>query len=222
MNLASPVRLLRAANLDAGPFHEFFTLVSSPRWKAMNKAPLSSAHIPMSDWPGIWLFASKPDIDIAGGGIEIIESRGRNEAGEVAVALTSGHIVYALVSTGACGGRWTVLVLRRPDPGRPGWCPAGQDRGSPSGSDHGAGERGRSPGRRHTAKVNREARWSRPARPPMSITAGKASAWREGKTRIHSPDDSMPDVVHVGDTRGGEVELLGAISDRVIDAVTWS
>ena len=39
-----------------------------------------SSGIPVSDWPGIWLLSSTPDIDIAGDGITILESRTRKEA----------------------------------------------------------------------------------------------------------------------------------------------
>ncbi len=62
--------------------------------EAMNGARLSFERTPVSDWPGIWLMPSTSDIDIAGGGITILESRTRNEAGEVAVAFTSGHITF--------------------------------------------------------------------------------------------------------------------------------
>ena len=50
------------------------------------------------------------------------------------------------------------------------------------------------------------------------ITAAKASAAPESRTRIQPPDDSMPVVVHLGDARG-EIELLEALGDEAIDAV---
>ena len=50
------------------------------------------------------------------------------------------------------------------------------------------------------------------------ITAAKASATLEGRTRIQPPGDSMPVVVHLGDARG-EIALLEALGDEAIDAV---
>ncbi len=62
--------------------------------EAMDEARLSFQRTPVSDWLGIWILLSTPNIDIAGGGITILESRTRNEAGEVAVAFNSGHIAF--------------------------------------------------------------------------------------------------------------------------------
>lgn len=53
-----------------------------------------------------------------------------------------------------------------------------------------------------------------------ATTAAKTSASLEGKTSIHPPDDSMPQVVRLRDI-GGEVELLEAPSDEVIDGVAF-
>lgn len=49
-------------------------------------------------------------------------------------------------------------------------------------------------------------------------TAAKPSASLEGSTSIHPPDDSIPEVVHLGDIRG-EVELVEALSDEAITRV---
>ena len=50
------------------------------------------------------------------------------------------------------------------------------------------------------------------------IAAAKAAPVPEGRIRIHPPDDSMPEVVHLGDMRD-EIELLEALGDETIDAV---
>jgi hypothetical protein len=50
------------------------------------------------------------------------------------------------------------------------------------------------------------------------ITAANASAALDGRTRIHPPSESMPQVVHLGDTLR-ESELLEALRNGAIDAV---
>ncbi len=62
--------------------------------EAMEGARLSFVRIPVAQWPNIWLLPSRPDVDMVGGGITILESRTRNDLGESAVAFTSGHIAF--------------------------------------------------------------------------------------------------------------------------------
>jgi hypothetical protein len=41
--------------------------------EAMEGARLSFQRSPVAEWPGIWLLPATPDVDIAGGGITILE-----------------------------------------------------------------------------------------------------------------------------------------------------
>ena len=185
--------------------------------EAMDGARLSFERTPVSDWPGIWLLPSTPDIDLVGGGITILESRTRNEAGEVAVAFTSGHIAFrqSLLVRAADAERFSsydgltgdvrVGVLR----GTTGEARLLQITGLANGDGVlAAGTRIVTPG--GTVVADGTAAYV--------ITAAKASAALEGRTRIQPPDDSMPVVVHLGDARG-EIELLEALGDEAIDAV---
>ena len=62
--------------------------------EAMDGAGLQFRRIPVADWPGIWLLPATGDVDIAGGGITILESRTRDAEGNSAVAFTSGHMTF--------------------------------------------------------------------------------------------------------------------------------
>lgn len=185
--------------------------------EAMNGAQLSFQRTPVSDWPGIWLLPSTPNIDIAGGGITILESRTRNAAGGVAVAFTSGHIAFrqSLLVRTTDAGRFStydeltrevrVGVLR----GTTGEARLLQITGlADEDGVLAADTRIETPG--GTVVADGTAAYV--------ITAANASAVLEGRTRIHPPGDSMPEVVHLGDAKG-EIELLEALGDEMIDAV---
>ena len=62
--------------------------------EAMDGAGLRFRRIPVSEWSDIWLLPASGAADIAGGGMSILESRTRNEAGDEVVAFTNGHISY--------------------------------------------------------------------------------------------------------------------------------
>ncbi|MCY4517032.1 MAG: transporter substrate-binding domain-containing protein [Acidimicrobiaceae bacterium] len=62
--------------------------------EAMDGAGLRFERIPVSEWSDIWLLPASGAADIAGGGMSILESRTRNEAGDEVVAFTNGHISY--------------------------------------------------------------------------------------------------------------------------------
>lgn len=185
--------------------------------EAMNGARLSFERAPVSDWPGIWLLPATPETDIAVGGITILESRTRNEAGEVAVAFTSGHIAFrqSLLVRAVDAERFSsydaltrdvrVGALR----GTTGEARLLQITGLADGDGIlAAGTRIDTPG--GTVVADGTAAYV--------ITAATASVVLEGRTRIHPPSDSMPEVVHLGDARG-EIELLEALRDEAIDAV---
>ena len=185
--------------------------------EAMEGARLSFVRIPVAQWPNIWLLPSTPDVDIAGGGITILESRTRNDLGESAVAFTSGHIAFRqslLVGAGdaerfsSYGGLTRdvrVGVLRGTtgevrllqitglaDPA--GVLVAGTRIDTPAGMVVSDGT---------AAYV---------------ITTVKASAVLDGRSHIHPPCQSMPQVLYLGDSLGAQ-ELLQALRDETIDAV---
>lgn len=62
--------------------------------EAMDGAGLSFNRRGIDVWPGIWLLAASREFDVVGGGIAILEERTRDASGMLAVAFTSGHIVF--------------------------------------------------------------------------------------------------------------------------------
>lgn len=185
--------------------------------EAMEGAQLSFRRGPVAEWPGIWLLSATPDVDIAGGGITILESRTRNDAGEVAVAFTSGHIAFrqSLLVRTDDAKRFSdyqgltrdvrVGVLR---------ATTGEARLlqiAGLANENGvlaAGMRIDTP--RGTVVAD--------GTDAYVITAARASAVLDGRTHIHPPSPSMPQVVYLGDT-SGEPELLEALREGTIDAV---
>ena len=185
--------------------------------EAMEGARLSFERSPVAEWPDIWLLPSTPDIDIVGGGITILESRTRDHAGALAVAFTSGHITFRqslLVRAGDAGRFSSYDALTRE-------VLVGVFRGTTGearflqivglADDDGvlaAGTRIDTPG--GTVVADGTAAYV--------ITAAKASAVLDGRTHIHPPSDSMPQVMHAAD----EQELLEALRDETIDAAARS
>ncbi len=185
--------------------------------EAMEGARLSFARSPVAEWPGIWLLSATPDVDIVGGGITILESRTRNDAGEPAVSFTSGHIAFrqSLLVRAEDAERFSayqgltrdvrVGVLR----GTTGEARFLQITGlADENGVLAAGTRIETP--RGVVVADGTAAYV--------ITAAKASAVLDGRTRIHPPSDSMPQVVHLGDS-SGERELLEALREGTIDGV---
>ena len=62
--------------------------------ESMDGLGLSFEPKPIPEWPGIWLKSATDDFDVVGGGITIREARTRNQAGDVVVAFTNGHIAF--------------------------------------------------------------------------------------------------------------------------------
>lgn len=185
--------------------------------EAMEGAQLTFQRSPVAEWPGIWLLPSTPEVDIAGGGITILESRTRNDAGEVSVAFTSGHIFFrqSLLTRAGDAARFSsyggltrdvrVGVLR---------ATTGEARFlqiaglADSDGTLVAGTRVDTPGGSVVADGTTA----------YMITAARASPELTARTHIHPPSESMPQVVYLGDT-SGEAEFLEALRDGTIDAV---
>lgn len=62
--------------------------------ESMDGAELSFNRRAIPEWSGIWLKSAGDEFDIVGGGISILDSRTRNDAGETLIAFTSGHITF--------------------------------------------------------------------------------------------------------------------------------
>ena len=62
--------------------------------EAMESARLSFSRRAIGAWKGIWLLPAGPRYDMVGGGITVLDSRTRDEAGRTAIAFTAGHIKF--------------------------------------------------------------------------------------------------------------------------------
>ena len=62
--------------------------------ESMDDAKLAFTRRAIPEWPGIWLLSAGDEFDIVGGGITILDSRTRDDAGNTAVAFTNGHITF--------------------------------------------------------------------------------------------------------------------------------
>ena len=171
----------------------------------------------IAEWPGIWLKSAGDDFDIVGGGITILDSRTRNDAGDVAIAFTNGHIAFRqslLVRIGdaerlASHDALTSNVRVGALAGTTGEARSLQLTGLAD--DNGvlaAGTRVETGAGEVVADGSAE----------YTITAAMASPLLEGRRHLYPPDDSMPQVVYLGDEMG-ERELLEALANGDIDAL---
>ena len=171
----------------------------------------------IAEWPGIWLKSAGDEFDIVGGGITILDSRTRNDAGDVAVAFTNGHIAFRqslLVRIGdaerlASHDALTSNVRVGALAGTTGEARLLQLTGLAD--DNGvlaAGTRVETGAGEVVADGSAE----------YTITAAMASPLLEGRRHLYPPDDSMPQVVYLGDEMG-ERELLEALANGDIDAI---
>ena len=171
----------------------------------------------IAEWPGIWLKSAGDEFDIVGGGITILDSRTRNDAGDVAVAFTNGHIAFRqslLVRIGdaerlASHDALTSNVRVGALAGTTGEARSLQLTGLAD--DNGvlaAGTRVETGAGEVVADGSAE----------YTITAAMASPLLEGRRHLYPPDDSMPQVVYLGDEMG-ERELLEALANGDIDAL---
>jgi len=171
----------------------------------------------IAEWPGIWLKSAGDDYDIVGGGITILDSRTRDEGGNTVVAFTNGHVAFRqsllvraddverLVSHDALTSDVRVGALV----GTTGEARLLQLTGLAG--DNGvlvAGTRIETDAGEVVADGSAE----------YAITAAMASPRIEGRRHLYPPDDSIPQVVYLGDELG-ERELLEALANGDIDAI---
>ena len=182
--------------------------------EAMEGAGLSFSRRAIAAWDGIWLKAARPDYDVVGGGITILESRTRDAEGRAAVIFTEGHIAFrqsllvraaeaeALARHDALTAAVRVGVLA----GTTGEARLLQLTGlADSAGVLAAGVRVVTPGGAVVADGGAD----------YVIAAAGASPALEGRRRLHPPSAALPQVIYLG----GEAELLAALEAGAIDAV---
>ena len=172
-------------------------------------------------WTDIWLRPAGAEFDLAGGGITILESRTRDDAGEAVVAFTDGHIDFtqsllvraedarrlpdheALLPTDVVGvlpnttGEARLLQILGV---------ADEDGGLA------AGTRIETPSGWLTVETDAS----------FAISAARASPELAARTRLIAADPERPQILYLGeepDAEVGEQELLAALAEGTIDAI---
>ena len=185
--------------------------------EAMDGGGLSFNRRAITEWPGIWLRSAGDEFDIVGGGITILDSRTLDDAGNTAVAFTNGHIAFRqslLVRAEDAGRLSTHDDLTNHDKvgvlaGTTGEARLLQLAGlADANGVLAAGTRIATDAGEAVADGSAE----------YVITAATVSPRLEGLSHIYPPDDSMPQVVYLGDELG-EVELLDGLERGDIDAI---
>ncbi len=185
--------------------------------EAMDGAGLSFSRKPIALWDDIWLQSAGPEYDIVGGGITILDSRTRNEAGERVVAFTSGHVTFR-----------QSLLVRAEDAERL----ASHDKLT---SDVRVGALASTTGEARLLVLTGLANAAGVLAPgtrvetpqgevvadgsaDYTITAVGESPNMAGRRRLYPPSETLPQVVYLGET-SGEEDLLAALADGTVDAV---
>ena len=184
--------------------------------EAMEDTGLSFSRRGIAPWPGIWLRSADPEYDVVGGGITSLDSRTRNDAGETVVTFTLGHITFRqslLVRVDdaehlASHDDLTQDVLVAVVPGTTGESRLLELTGLANASGVLiAGARVETPQGMVVADGSTD----------YAITAAGESPNLEGRTHLHPPVESMPQVVYLGD-EAGDAEILEALKLGKVDA----
>lgn len=185
--------------------------------EAMAGPRLSFDRAPVGEWPGNWLLSGGPDFDVSGGGITILESRTRDDAGDDAVRFTNGHIAFR-----------QSLLVRSDDAGRLDAHAALTDAvrvGVLSGTT-GEARLLELTGLADAAGVlaagtvitTPQGTLTADGTDAYVITAADATPNLEGRISLQPPSPDLPQVVFLGD-EVGEAELLEALRNGDVDAV---
>ena len=184
--------------------------------EALDDAGLTFTRHGIVPWPGIWL-RSVSEFDVVGGGITILETRTRNDAGETVVRFTNGHVAFRqsllvrsedaarLPTHAALDSNVRVGVLA----GTTGEARLLELTGLVDDAGHLAA------GTRVTTAAGEVVADGSAA---YRITSAGATANLNGRQRLYPPDANRPQVIYLGDV-GGEQELLDALDTGAIDAV---
>ncbi len=169
------------------------------------------------EWPDIWLKSATDEFDVVGGGITILDSRTIDADGNTAVAFTNGHITFRqslLVRAVDAAGitshaDLTGAVRVGAQAGTTGEARLLQLTGlADADGVLAAGTRVDTDAGEVVADGSAD----------YVITSAGVSPGLEGRRHLYAPDDTMPQVVYLGDELG-ESELLAALSNGEIDAI---
>lgn len=167
----------------------------------MDGLGLRFARTPVAEWPGIWLLPSRDDVDMVGGGINILDSRRLDADGNTVVAFAEPHIEFRqslLIRSGDVGRLPSHDALRSTDvvgvlPATTGEARLLQLIGIADA--HGrlaAGTQVHTPARVVTVESDGA----------LSISAAQASSELEHRTRLVPADPARPTVVYLGEESG--------------------
>ncbi len=185
--------------------------------EAMADAGLAFSRRGIAHWDGIWLQSAGPEFDIISGGITILESRTRDAAGKHVVVFTAGHISFR-----------QSLLVRAADAER---LASHADLTSDMRVGALAGTTGEFRLLELTGLVDANGVLAAGTRVETAqgtvtadgsanytITAAGATENLAGRQHLYPPDETMPQVVYLGD-ESGEVELIAALRAGKIDAL---
>ena len=184
--------------------------------ESIDGANLRFDRVPIEHWDGIWLAPTKY-VDIAAGGITILESRTKDESGSPRVAFTSGHIAL----------RHSLLTRAEDADGFSSYADLGEDV-----------RVGVMPGTTGESRLlqliglaDEDGTLSQGVQVETDsgmvltdgssryfITAGAQSPEFAGRTKLVPPPGGYPPVTYLGMERG-ESELLEALESGEIDAI---
>ena len=185
--------------------------------EAMTGAGLAFSRRGIAVWDGIWLQSAGPEYDLIGGGITILDSRTRDAAGKQVVVFTTGHVTFR-----------QSLLVRAADAERLSGHAAltGDVRVGAL-----AGTTGEFRLLELTGLVDANGVLTAGARIETAqgavvadgstdyvITAAGATENLAGRQRLYPPDETMPQVVYLGDDLG-EADLIAALRDGKVDAL---
>ena len=185
--------------------------------EAMQGAGLSFARHPIGVWTGIWLKSAKPEYDIIGGGITILDTRTRDATGTQVVNFTSGHIKFR-----------QSLLVRRTDAER---LATYADLTSEVRVGVLSSTTGEARLLELTGLVDAQGVLTKGTRveTPLGtvvadgtatfmITAANTTPNLAGRSHLYPSSERMPQVIYLGQ-EVGESELLDALAEGEIDAV---
>ena len=185
--------------------------------EAMQGAGLSFSRRAIAEWPGIWLLSARPEYDLVGGGITILDSRRRDPSGAEVVVFTSGHIAFR-----------QSLLVRAGDEGR---FPDHDALTSAERVGVLADTTGEARLLQLTGLADSDGVLTAGLRVETAtgevvadggagyfITAAGAAPALEGRRRLAPPSHDMPHVIYLGAERG-EVELFDALATGAVDAI---
>jgi len=185
--------------------------------EAIEDVGLSLARQAIPIWEGIWPESAGPEYDLVGGGITILDSRTLDSAGNPAIRFTNGHITFR-----------QSLLVRTEDTDRL----SSHDRLT---SDVRVGVLAGTTGEARlleltglvdnngalaagTSVVTPQGTVVADGSLDYFITAAGASEDLRSRERLIPAAETMPQVVYLGE-QAGEVDLLDALADGLIDAV---